>query len=64
MGLRDGHQTGTRAELVRALKDMATGWHLRGNDTMRDDAMDGADSLAAGASSVTHGHATYEVTES
>jgi hypothetical protein len=50
--------------LVQALKDMATGWHLRGNDTMRDDAMDGADSLAAGAQSVTHGHATYEVTES
>jgi hypothetical protein len=62
MGLKDGHHTGTRDELVKGLREMATGWQLRGNDAMRDDAMDQADALAAGASSVSHGHATYEVT--
>lgn len=63
MGLRDGHNTGTRDALVQSLMDMATGWHLRGNDAMRDDAQDGADALRAGAASVTHGMFTYEVTE-
>jgi hypothetical protein len=62
MGLVDGHHSGPREAVVKALRDMATGWHLRGNDAMRDDATEQADAVAAGADHVSHGLATYEVT--
>lgn len=63
MGLTDGHEKGPRSALVALLRSRATGWHLRGNDTMRDDASAGADELAAGAEQVRHGHTLYSVTD-
>jgi hypothetical protein len=58
-----GEETGHRYELARQLDDMATGWHLRGNDAKSEDCEKGAQKLRDGAPEVTVGLFRYIVTD-
>lgn len=54
---------GKRSELAAELKDQSTGWHLRGNDRLSEQAATASAQLTAGADEVTVGHLTYRVTD-
>lgn len=56
-----GTETGHRYELAHELEDLATGWHLRGNDKMAEASLAGARQLRDGEDEVTVGHVLYIV---
>ena len=56
-------ETGTRAELVDTLREMAQGWHFLCKDKLSAAAADAADGLEAGSFCVKVGHTVYTVSD-
>jgi len=55
--------TGTLAELVEALRELAEGWSHLARDDRAEAALAGAEQLLAGDCSVQVGHTLYVVTD-
>lgn len=63
MGLTPQNKSGTRAELVEYIKDMAEGWGHLGEPGKAAAWGQGASDLESGASTVTLGACVYKVDE-
>lgn len=56
-------ETGTRAELIEKLREMAVGWHHLCKDALSAAAFDAAEGLEEGSFSVKVGHTIYTVVD-